>query len=91
MSHIVPLDHLRAGESGLVIDLEGDCSWGSRLQEMGIHRGSVVRMIRTGSPCILAVNEQRLSLRLCPEVTILVEVIETGSLVPSSQNPVGPR
>jgi len=71
---IVPLDLMSTGEKGFVRTLDGSPEFIGRLEEMGLREGASVRMVRSGSPCILAVNDHRLSLRFDNLATVLVEV-----------------
>lgn len=71
---LVPLEMMTTGEHGCVRDVDGSPDFVVRLQEMGLHEGAKVRMVKTGSPCILAVNEHRFSLRFDACATVLVEL-----------------
>ena len=71
---LVPLEMMTIGEHGCVRDVDGSPDFVVRLQEMGLHEGARVRMVKTGSPCILAVNEHRFSLRFDDRATVLVEL-----------------
>lgn len=71
---LVPLEMMNIGEHGCVRDVDGSPDFVVRLQEMGLHEGAKVRMVKTGSPCILAVNEHRFSLRFDDCATVLVEL-----------------
>ena len=73
-SVIVPLEALRTDEGGRICHIDGELELVHRLQEMGVREGARVRMIRCGSPCIVHVNDHRLSLRADGAVTILVEL-----------------
>lgn len=73
---IVPLSSLRTGEEGRIRDLEGAEEYVKRLCEMGLRHGTVVRMVREGCPCILAVDHQRLTLRTDDDVSIYVELVQ---------------
>lgn len=77
---VVPLELLQAGEQGRICDLTGSPAFVHRLQEMGLREGAQVEMVRPGSPCILAVDHQRFSLRLDEAATVLVEVMRAGSV-----------
>lgn len=72
--YVIPLDLLNGGQRGVISAVEGDSDWVHRLQEMGVAPGREVEMVRPGLPCVVAIAEQRISLRLDDEVTILVEV-----------------
>ena len=75
VSQTLPLELLAAGERGLVVQVDGDPNLVVRLEEMGLHSGVRICMVRPGSPCILEVNHQRFSFRFDELVTVLVEVI----------------
>lgn len=75
VSQIVPLESLRAGERGRILELDGVPELVHRLEEMGIREGTQVKMLKTGSPCILEIHQHRLSFRVDNSVSILVEVL----------------
>ena len=74
VSQALPLKLLAAGERGVVVDVDGCPNLVVRLQEMGLHPGVPVCMIRPGSPCILEINHQRFSIRFDDSITVLVDV-----------------
>jgi ferrous iron transport protein A len=74
VSQTLPLELLTAGERGIVVQIDGDPDLVVRLEEMGLHSGVRVCMVRPGSPCILEVNHQRFSFRFDDLVTVLVNV-----------------
>jgi Fe2+ transport system protein FeoA len=67
---------LLANEHGRVCLVEGDESLVHRLGEMGLREGARVRMIRPGQPCLIQVNDHRLSLRADDLLTVLVNLGE---------------
>ncbi len=71
---IVPLEMMSTGEQGRISALDGSPEFVVRLEEMGLREGVLVRMVRSGSPCILAVNDHRFSLRIDDCASVLVEV-----------------
>ena len=71
---LVPLDLMKAGESASIVELTGDSSTVHRLQEMGLRTGAVIRMLKPGAPCVVALDGKRLSLRLNGLLDILVAV-----------------
>ena len=73
---VVPLEMMSTGEQGRVCTLDGAPEFVVRLEEMGLREGARVRMVRSGSPCILAVNDHRLSLRFDHSATVLVELTQ---------------
>lgn len=71
---LVPLELMASGEQGHICDVEGCPEYVCRLQEMGLQPGTCVRMVKPGSPCILALNNQRYSFRFDNNVAVMVEV-----------------
>ncbi len=71
---LLPLDLMKAGECASIVELSGDSSQVHRLQEMGLRTGAVVRMLRPGAPCLVALDGKRLSLRLNGLLEVLVAV-----------------
>ncbi|MGQ0635419.1 MAG: FeoA family protein [Planctomycetaceae bacterium] len=71
---IIPLHLLSAGQSGRVVDVEGDPHLVHRLGEMGLRQGAPVVMVRAGQPCIIGLGHLRLSYRGSEEALVLVEV-----------------
>ncbi len=78
LESILPIDHLRSNEQASVIDVVGEDAEVHRLSEMGLRAGVQVRMIRPGSPCLLALEGKRLSLRVGPSVEVLVSVANSN-------------
>lgn len=74
ISQTMPLELLSAGELGVVSAIEGRPDLVTRLEEMGLHTGTQVRMIRPGSPCILEINHHRYSIRFEDSAMVLVDV-----------------
>ena len=73
-NQIVPLHLLQPGETGCVCDVSGEDTLIARLDEMGLRTGAHVRMVQPGQPCIVALDNQRLSLRAADDTLVLVEV-----------------
>ena len=74
MTDILPLNLLVPGQSGRICDVSGEESLVHRLEELGLRPGVDVRMVRPGQPCIVAVDDQRYSLRADENALVLVEV-----------------
>ena len=72
--NVVPLELMANGEQGRVCALDGQPGFVVRLEEMGLHSGVRVCMVRPGSPCILEINHQQFSIRIENSVTVLVDV-----------------
>jgi ferrous iron transport protein A len=76
---MLPLDLLATGEWAEVVEVHGEADWIKRMGEMGVHGGSRLQMIRSGSPCLLRVGNTRLCLRGDLATQILVRpVLEAG-------------
>lgn len=73
--NVVPLDTLRVGESGRIADVDGCMETVTRLAEIGLRNGATVRMVQSGRPCILALDDQRLSFRPEECTHVYVELI----------------
>ncbi len=68
----VPLEQMRVGQTGRIVQLGGEAKLVHRLEEMGLRIGAQLRVLRAGSPCIVHVAGQRLSLRGSDELAIWV-------------------
>lgn len=71
---IVPMHLLNSGETGSILDIEGDTHLVRRLGEMGLRAGVQVSMVQPGHPCIVAFDHHRLSFRGEDKAVVLVEV-----------------
>ncbi len=71
-ANLLPIDLLHANEQANVVEFQGNESQIHRLAEIGLRIGASVRMIRPGSPCLLAIDGKRLSIRLSGDVEVLV-------------------
>ena len=74
MENIVPLELMAAGEMGHVIQVDGSPDVVHRLAEMGLREQARILMVQPGSPCVVAVGDQRLSLRMDDEAEVLVSL-----------------
>ena len=70
----IPMALLRASETGRVVDVDGAPDFVTRLDEMGLRIGTQVRMLQPGEPCLIALDDQRLSFRGGDLFHVLVEV-----------------
>jgi Fe2+ transport system protein FeoA len=71
---VMPLDHLAPGESGTIVEVDGQPEHVHRLGEMGVRPGRPVRMVRSGGDCIVAVGNHRFGFRGSDAALILVQV-----------------
>ena len=69
---LLPLNLLKPCEEAHVAELLGDEQQVQRLAEMGLNVGANIRMLRPGSPCLIALAGKRLSLRLNSDVEVFV-------------------
>ncbi|NQV28758.1 MAG: ferrous iron transport protein A [Rhodopirellula sp.] len=60
---IIPLELLAAGERARIVEIDGDSAFVNRLNEMGLSEDAEIKMIQSGTPCIIALNNHRLSFR----------------------------
>ncbi len=72
---MIPLDLLRPGEEADVAEVTGEPAWVSRMAELGLRRGCRLRMLRSGSPCLLQVAGCQLCLRGDASSQILVRLV----------------
>ena len=78
VSQTLPLEFLNTGESGVIVEIDGCPELVVRLEEMGLHPGVPIRMIRPGSPCIVEINHHKLSIRIDDSATVLVDVDQSS-------------
>ena len=79
-NQVVPLDQLAPGESGTILEVDGQPEHVQRLGEMGLRPGRPLRMVRSGEACIVAVGNHRFGFRGAEAALILVEV---GKVAPA--------
>lgn len=60
---IIPLELLAAGERARIAEIDGDNAFVNRLNEMGLDEDVEIKMVQPGSPCIIALDNHRLSFR----------------------------
>jgi Fe2+ transport system protein FeoA len=76
---VVPLANLAPGESGTILEVDGQPDNVHRLGEMGLRPGRPVRMVRSGRACIVAVGNHRFGFRGSDAALILVEIGQSAS------------
>ena len=69
---VYPWEMLQEGQEARIVEVCGDCTDVHRLAELGIRPGGVLRLVRRGEPCLLAIDGRRLSLRLNAGTDIFV-------------------
>lgn len=79
-NHFLPLNMLHCNEEATIFELHGNEPQIHRLSEMGLRVGATVRMLRPGSPCLLALDGKRLSLRLTEDIEVLVSVTNASAV-----------
>lgn len=84
MSQILPLELLSSGEEGEVLTVDGHRELITRLAEIGLREGAHVRMVRPGSPCIIALGNHRLSFRADDAASVLVAVGSNSLTLPQT-------
>ena len=63
MNESIPLESLEAGRTAAVTAIVGQRDTIHRLKEIGLREGAEVEMIKSGTPCIVRLDGQRLCLR----------------------------
>ena len=71
-ANMIPLTLLRAGQGGRIGAILGAGGVVSRLREMGLRAGATVEIIRSGSPCILRLDGQKICVRSDEMTGVLV-------------------
>lgn len=79
----LPLTECEAGEEGRVTALDTDDGLASRLRELGLVPGAMVRVARTGSPMIVEVGNSRLCLRGAEASRVTVRISLDPGMVPA--------
>lgn len=74
---MIPLEFVQKNECARVVDIDGDPGTVHRLEEMGLQVGAVVQMVQAGRPCILRIDNQRLSFRPEAATSIFVELLDS--------------
>jgi ferrous iron transport protein A len=72
---LLPLEMLQPGEWADVAEMHGEPGWVGRMSELGLRIGARLKMVRSGSPCLLQVGDSRLSLRGDCATLILVRPV----------------
>lgn len=69
---ITPLDLAAEGSSYEICSLPESCCVCRRLEEMGLCQGTKLRVLQTGSPCLLQIGSCKLSLRgdFCQQILV---------------------
>jgi len=60
---LLPLELLEAGEWAEVLEVSGDPASVHRLAEIGVRAGARVKMLQSGTPCLVQIGGAKLSLR----------------------------
>jgi Fe2+ transport system protein FeoA len=72
---LMPVELLNAGAWAEVVDVTGEPHCVNRLAEMGLQAGCRVRVLQSGTPCLLQVAGARLSLRSDCRLQLLVRPV----------------
>ena len=72
LDRLLPLTALRVREVARVLEIVGDSRCVHHLREVGLRLGVEVEMLRSGSPCILRIDGQRLCLRADELASVMV-------------------
>lgn len=72
---LLPLEMLHPGQWADVAEVTGEPGWVNRLGELGLRIGMRLRVLQSGSPCLLQVGDTRLSVRGDWAMQILVRPV----------------
>jgi ferrous iron transport protein A len=72
-AEVIPLRRLPAGCSARIARILGRPEHVHRLEEFGLRRGTPVEMFRSGNPCILRVDGNKICIRSDDFLNVLVE------------------
>jgi Fe2+ transport system protein FeoA len=70
---LTPIENLPAGHEGLLTTINGPDEPKQRIEEIGLRRGTWLRVVRSGVPCIVVADGAKLTYR-GNNTEILVEV-----------------
>lgn len=79
VNQILPLHLMSIHQEGRIVEVQGAAGFAVRLEEMGFRRGATVRMLRPGCPCIVALEEHRMTFRCDDDALVLVEVAASSA------------
>jgi Fe2+ transport system protein FeoA len=72
MYDMIPLWALAPGQTGRISEILGDPLQVHRLNELGLHPGSMVEMVQAGAPCIIRMSGNKLCFRQNAGLNVLV-------------------
>jgi ferrous iron transport protein A len=72
MPDIIPLHLINSGTAAHVVDVVGQADQIQRVRELGFHNGAQLEMVKSGSPCIVKLSGNTLSLRTNELLNIFV-------------------
>lgn len=75
---LMPLDQMPPGRCATIVRLSGCPDHVRRLEEIGLRRGTTVQIVRSGRPCIVRVNGNRLCIRCCELMHVWVRLQPTA-------------
>ena len=71
---LIPLTQIATGATGKVAQVVGSPGAVHRLEEMGLRDGAAVEVVKSGTPCIVRINGQKLCFRDGEALGILVRL-----------------
>ena len=78
---LIPLQHLRRGQSAEVVQVLGRLEQVHHLQELGLRGGTTVYMVQPGTPCIIKLSGHSLCFRAAELLRVLVRPVRAQASV----------
>jgi ferrous iron transport protein A len=72
MQDLIPLRALAAGQSAEVRQIIGQADQVRRLEELGLRDGAQLKMVRSGTPCIVRLGSSTLCFRDVEALQVMV-------------------
>ena len=72
MADLIPLNRLRGGETAIIAEVVGRSDQVQRIKELGLHDGVEIKMVRSGSPCIIRLAGNAICIRANELLNVLV-------------------
>ena len=69
----IPITHLKTGQFAQIIQVDGYSNYVHRLREMGICKGTEIKIFQSGNPCIVCIEGNKICIGFNNHSNILVQ------------------